>query len=108
MLGNLDGFFERFFKKSFFDMDLNKLEEQIKSQFADKITKVEYVEDGVKYTKEEYRNNDGLIWSVTRVQENQDEEYNTLKAELQKAINEQNFEEAAKLRDKIKEKFNKI
>lgn len=89
---------------------LDKFEEKVRREASGKITSTSYEENGLIVTKEEYMSEDGKIsWSKTTYspKEPQSQVVNNLKEELQKAIDNQEFEKAAIIRDKIKENLTK-
>jgi protein-arginine kinase activator protein McsA len=88
----------------------DSIEKSIKEKASEgKVIKTEYEENGLKVTREEYVSDDGKTsWSRTTYEElDHTKEINALKKELNEAIEAQNFEKAAELRDKIKEKSSK-
>lgn len=107
LFNNLFGFGEND-ENSFPNLD--KFENKIRNEASGKVSVTTYEENGLVVTKEEYKSEDGKIyWSKTSYspKESNTEVINSLKKELQQAIDNQEFEKAAIIRDKIKENLTK-
>lgn len=89
---------------------LDAFEKKVRDEASGKLSSTTYEENGLIVTKEEYTSEDGKIyWSKTSYspKESESNHIKNMKAQLQEAIDNQDFERAAVIRDKIKLKSDK-